>query len=272
MWLLPTDGVRQLTDGWRVVFLPSLWQAAVSRFLGSLGCAGYAAAVAALVVLPAVGFLVGSDGVWRGIRVILVLAAVLAAVFLVAMVVGDIRSVRRLDLRPADRPARLVLTRGWRHQVLPVDAVSRVVVEERHKLGRQVGIAVVLSTTGGPIRCEADEHAPLGRSSGQQLSGWLADLLGPAEVPVTTEKVHVRAHLTVEHWWTTEQVAAFWAVPAEEVAELAVLWKVANRIFLPRAAIYRSDMEACKRLVYQPDDVCAVADAIRDARPVTEPD
>ncbi|MBB4743146.1 hypothetical protein BJY16_006605 [Actinoplanes octamycinicus] len=264
----PADGVRQTADGWRLVFVPSLWGAAVGRFLGSLGCAGYLAAVLALFVLPAVGFIVGSAGVWQGIRVILALAALVAALFLTAMVVSDLRAVRRVDLRPRS----LVLTRGWRQRELPLDTVSRIVVEERHKLGRQVGIAVVLSTGDGDIRCEADEHSPLGRSSAPRLTEWLAELLDPAEVPVTMEKVLVKAYVSVESWWTTAQVADFWDVPAEDVAGLADVWQVAHQTFLPRAAVYRSDMESFRRLVYRPDDVCEVADAIRGTRPVVDRD
>ncbi|BCJ40007.1 hypothetical protein GCM10010168_28650 [Actinoplanes ianthinogenes] len=238
-----------------MVFVPSLWKATAGRLVGSLGCAGYLALAAGVVILPVIGLVFGAPAMWRTAGVILALAAVAAASGMVAMVAGDFRAVRRLDLEPGG----LALTRGWRRHLVPWDEVRAIAVEERWKLGRQIGVAVVVTAESGEIRCEADEHTPLGRQSADRVAEEFREI----EVPVTTAKVVVKSHVTIEHWWTTAQVADFWDVPAEEVSELAVLWRVACADYLPRAALHRPDMAAHAIPVYDPDGVCEVADAVR---------
>jgi hypothetical protein len=89
-------------------------------------------------------------------------------------------------------------------------------------------------------------------------------------VAVECQTLVLKARLTVQQWWTQERVASEWGVPVADVVALALMWDVPRRLYLPRAAIYRyRDPMRKAKVLYNPDDVCAVAEPIRAARPVT---
>jgi hypothetical protein len=204
--------------GWRVPLAP-----AMSELVAY--CAGAVAAVGSLLAPMAFVFWVGT--VLFAEPQLSTLAAVVVghAVFTLAIglpvgvTLNLSSSIRWLELRPASTPTRIVLRLWCRRRVVRVTDLTEVVVREHRRYGRRTRIEVTLVIGARTERCSQGMlSGPLRWVDSLALAGWLSELL--AGVPVRHEFVVTDRQL-VERWWPAQRVAESWAVPLDQVPDLA---------------------------------------------------
>lgn len=248
-----------MPEGWRLVFLPSLTGHLLSSAAAGMVIPLVVTLPATLFcVLPVAGVVGGGAGALRTGLVLfglLLLAGVAVAVALVRAAGTDVRWV---ELRPGAAPTVLVVRRVWGRSTVRVADLRRVVVVERRKLDRRIGVQVVVHTGGETVTCTAGQGSPTERVGVAQLAGWVSERLASAGVLVEWETVTEPALLTVENWWTAEKVAQAWRVPVARVPEIAQQQGVRSHTGLSRiGATHQPGRSTGPR--YDPDDVCRVA-------------
>jgi hypothetical protein len=204
--------------GWRVPLAP-----AMSELVAY--CAGAVVVVWALLAPMAFIFWVGTmlfaEPLLSTIGAVVVGHAVFAlAIGLpVGVTLNLSSSIRWMELRPAAAPTRIVLRLWCRRRVVPVADLTEVVVRERRRYGRPTRIEVTLVAGERTVQCSQGMlGGPLRWVDSLALTGWLSELL--AGVPVRHEFV-VTERQVVERWWSAQRVAESWAVPVDQVPDLA---------------------------------------------------
>ncbi|MER5728969.1 hypothetical protein ABT084_11660 [Streptomyces sp. NPDC002138] len=253
-----------MTDGWRLLFVPSR----ARELAVALGSSLMVPPVVAAPLL--LGFLVaavisGSSLAWGAFWVLLALTAVAVILLAVAMVFVTVSvTVRWVELRPLGTPAQVVIARFLRSSTMAMTDLQRVVVVERLSLGQRKSIKVVLHTRGERVECEPATTAPLARVDAQALTAWLTEQLGPAQVAVERQTEVKRDFVRPDEWWTPSHTAEVWQVPVGEVDRIAARRGVEGYGYTPRAsAMYSPGTSAT---VYDPARAYEVAEELRAER------
>lgn len=217
--------------------------------------------LAALV--PAVVW--GNALIWGIFWVLLTLTVVAVVVLAAAMLFATVSlSVRWVELRPLGTPAQFVIARFLRSSTTAMADLRRVVVIERLRLGQRRSIKVVFHTRSETVECEPSPFAPLFRVDAQELTGWLTEQLGQAQVPVERQTEVQRDFLRPDEWWTQSHTAQLWRVPVGEVDNIAAQRGVEIYRYTPRAnAMYSPGTSVT---VYDPGRAYEVAEELRAER------
>ncbi|GHB52605.1 hypothetical protein GCM10010347_23160 [Streptomyces cirratus] len=253
-----------MTDGWRLLFVPSR----ARQLAFALGASTVVPAVVAAPLL--LGALVaavisGSSLVWGGLRLLLALTVVAVILLAVAMMCVTVSTmVRWVELRPRATPAQVVIARFLRSSTMATADLQRVVVIERLSLGKRQSIKVVLHTRSETVECEPATSAPLSRVDAQALTGWLTEQLGPAQVAVEHQTQVKRDFLRPDEWWTPSHIAKLWRVPVSEVDAMAARRGVEAYPYTPRASAMYSPGTSVT--VYDPGRAYEVAEELRAER------
>lgn len=172
--------------------------------------------------------------------------------------------VRWVEFRLGETPRRVVVERFARSSTIATADLRRVVVEEYVRLGKRTRVEIVLDTgDANRVVCEPESDNAKRDVDCRALATWLTELLSPAGVAVEHRTSVQQANMVVEHWWSAQQVASTWRVPAETVPELARQWHVPSHALTPRIGAMHRPARLGQRQVYDPDTVCTAADQIR---------
>ncbi|OEJ21551.1 hypothetical protein AS594_39120 [Streptomyces agglomeratus] len=217
--------------------------------------------LAALV--PAVVW--GNALIWGIFWVLLTLTVVAVVVLAAAMLFATVSlTVRWVELRPLGTPAQFVIARFLRSSTTAMADLRRVVVIERLRLGQRRSIKVVFHTRSETVECEPAPFAPLSRVDAQELTGWLTEQLGQAQVPVERQTEVQRDSLRPDEWWTPSHTAQLWRVPVGEVDGIAAQRGVEIYRYTPRTSAMYSPGTSVT--VYDPGRAYDVAEELRAER------
>lgn len=193
------------------------------------------------------------------------LIVVVGVVLGLCMAVEEASSlVRWVEFRLGDTPRRVVVERFARSSTIATADLRRVVVEKYVCLGKQTKVEILLDTgDANRVVCKPEWDKAKRDFDSRALATWLTELLSPAGVAVEHRTSVQQAKILIEDWWTGQQVAAIWGVPAETVPELARQWHVPSYAVTPRIGAMHRPALLGERQVYEPDTVYTVAGQIR---------
>jgi hypothetical protein len=245
--------VSAKSDGWRLVFLPS-----VARHLGGNAAAGLVipAVIAVpftIVLMPATWGFFGATAAWYTALVLVGMLVLLGLALSVFMVVHEFAAVRWVALRPREAPEFLLVKRISGETRVPMREVRRVTVLHRVKMGKPIGVDVVFHTATGEISCPRVDDT-------SNLAEWLRDVLVGVEVERT--RIVDRVHLTRDQWWPYARVAAEWGVPVEAVGALVDHLGVRSHFFTPRVGAMHGINQGVT--LHDPDDVQEITDQLAE--------
>nr|WSX54031.1 hypothetical protein OG409_36995 [Streptomyces sp. NBC_00974] len=225
-----------MTAGWRLMFVRSRGRELATALGGSIMVPPKVAAPLLLAALvPAVVW--GNALIWGIFWVLLTLTVVAVVVLAAAMLFATVSlTVRWVELRPLGTPAQFVVARFLRSSTTAMADLRRVVVIERLRLGQRRSIKVVFHTRSETVECEPAPFAPLFRVDAQELTGWLTEQLGQAQVPVERQTEVQRDFLRPDEWWPQSHTAELWRVPVGEVDNIAAQRGVEIYRYTPRTS------------------------------------
>ncbi len=256
--------VLPVTDGWRLLFVPSRVRQLAFDFGASIVVPAVVAAPLLLgVLLGAV--ISGSSVAWGLLWVFLALTVVGMILLIVAGVCVTVSTtVRWVEFRPRGTPAQVVIARFLRSSTMAMADLQRVVVIERLSLGQRQSIKVMLHTRDETVECEPATFAPLSRVDAQALTSWLTEQLAPAQVSVERRTDVKRDFVRPDEWWTPSHTAELWRVPIGEVDGIAARRRVESYGYTPRASAMYSPGTSVT--VYDPGRAYEVAEELRAER------
>ncbi|MFI5991891.1 hypothetical protein ACIBAC_08595 [Streptomyces sp. NPDC051362] len=256
--------VFPVTDGWRLLFVPSR----VRQLAFGFGASTVVPAVVAAPLLLGVllgAVISGSSVAWGILWVFLALTVVAMILLIVTTVCVTVSTtVRWVEFRPRGTPAQVVIARFLRSSTMATADLQRVVVIERLSLGQRKSIKVVLHTRGATVECEPAAFAPLARVDAQALTGWLIGQLGRDQVEVERRTEVKRDFVRPDEWWTPSHTAELWRVPVSEVDGIAARRRVESYEYTPRTAAMYSPGTSVT--VYDPGRAYEVAEELRAER------
>ncbi|MFD9494563.1 hypothetical protein ACFWA1_24140 [Streptomyces sp. NPDC060005] len=259
------EAVLPVTDGWRLLFVPSR----VRQLAFGFGASTVVPAVVAAPLLVGVllgAVISGSSVAWGILWVFLALTVVAMILLIVTTVCVTVSTtVRWVEFRPRGNPAQVVIARFLRSSTMATADLQRVVVIERLSLGQRKSIKVVLHTRGETVECEPAAFAPLARVDAQALTSWLTEQLDRApQVEVERRTEVKRDFVRPDEWWTPSHTAELWRVPVSEVDGIAARRRVESYGYTPRAAAMYSPGRSVT--VYDPGRAYEVAEELRAER------
>lgn len=227
----PHAVIRVRRGGWRLRIAPASVLGPVGPVLGMviavvLGIVGMAVMEAAgvIAIFWVLILFVGEDLNPFALGAVFLMLPVLflaglwmligARALLAAAKRGAVR-FRRVDLRPAAAPTRVVAAGWFRRSVVEVGDLTRVIV--RH---RDPELELVLRAGNATLVCPARVGGPLRRVDPRVLADWLAEILTSSEIPVC--HYHATLSLPIDQTWLpANAVATIWQVPLADVPMLA---------------------------------------------------